>query len=52
MRRRFVADEAEPNRIEPVQDAEFPMRIPPFGGKRRKARDLGRIDCGLRSCDG
>src|SRR5262249_55096118 len=46
-----LLDEAQPHRVEPVQHGHLAARIPPFGGERRKARDLrlvdGRIASGL-----
>ena len=39
-----VADEAEANRVKPMQRRELAARIPPFVRDARKALDLGRID--------
>src|SRR5262249_7983135 len=39
-----LLDEAQPHRVEPVQHGHLTARIPPLGGERRKARDLGLVD--------
>jgi hypothetical protein len=42
-----VADVADAQRIELVQRRHLAARVPPFGGQRREALDLGRVDRSL-----
>ncbi len=44
MRRQVLTNIVEPNRVEPMQGAEAPFRIPPRLGVRGKALDLLRVD--------
>ena len=40
----LVADIGQAHRIELVQRTELAVRVPPFGGQRGKALDLGVVD--------
>src|SRR5262249_3784288 len=46
---RGLLDEAQPHWVEPVHHGHLAARIPPLGGARRKARDLGLGRGGLAS---
>src|SRR5262249_8142836 len=41
-----VADEAQPQRVDPVQHAHLAAWVPELGGQRGELRDLRRIDAG------
>src|SRR5690606_18314383 len=42
----FLLDPGEPGRVQPVQWPHRAALVPPFGGERRKAGDLGGVDGG------
>ena len=46
-----LPDEAEPDGVKLMENAEFPVRIPPFRGECRETGYLGSINCGLGRCD-